>query len=81
MQPLPRPDSVLSIFGKPVRLLLALVAAATLSACAAERPLPKCEGQVRILNPGKWSSTENDLKSACLPGHATFAALDLEARS
>ena len=77
MQPLRRTDSVLSVCWKPIRLLLALAAAAALSACAAERPLPKCEGQVRILNPGKWSSSENDLKSACLPGHATFAALDL----
>ena len=81
MQPCHRSDSVLFACRKSARLVLALVAATALSACAAERPLPKCEGQVRILNPGKWSSTENDLKSACLPGHATFAALDLEARS
>jgi hypothetical protein len=60
---------------------LALAVAALLSACATEKPLPKCEGQIRVLNPGKWSSTENDLKSACLPGTATFAALSLGARS
>jgi hypothetical protein len=60
---------------------LALAAAALLSACAAEKPLPKCEGQIRVLNPGKWSSTENDLKSACLRGAATFAALNLVTRS
>ncbi len=60
---------------------MVLVAAALLSACAAEKPLPRCEGQIQVLNPGKWPSTENDLKSACLPGTATFAALNLGARS
>ncbi len=81
MRPSPRCDSARRGWQRPGRILLALAAAALLSACAAEKPLPKCEGQIRVLNPGKWSSTENDLKSACLPGAATFAALNLGARS
>ncbi len=81
MRPSPRCDAGRRGWQRPGRILLALAAAALLSACAAEKPLPKCEGQIRVLNPGKWSSTENDLKSACLPGAATFAALNLGARS
>lgn len=64
-----------------LRLLAAIALAGALSACATDKPLPRCEGQVRILNPGKWQSTENDLKSACLGSPATFASLALEVRS
>jgi hypothetical protein len=81
MQPFPRYESARHGWQRPGRMLVALAAVALLSACAAEKPLPKCEGQVRVLNPGKWSSTENDLKSTCLPGAATFAALNLAVRS
>jgi hypothetical protein len=81
MRSSPRSDSARIGWQKPGRVLLAFAAAALLSACAAEKPLPKCDGQIRVLNPGKWSSTENDLKSACLPGTATLAALSLGTRS
>ena len=81
MRPSLRCDSARRGLLRLGRILAAVAAAALLSACAAEKPLPKCEGQIRVLNPGKWSSTENDLKSACLPGAATFAALNLGARS
>lgn len=64
-----------------LRILAAVALAGALSACATDKPLPRCEGQVRILNPGKWQSTENDLKSACLASPATFASLQPAARS
>ncbi len=55
--------------------VIVIVLSAALSACAADKPLPKCQGQVRVLNAGKWPSTENDLKSACLSSRARFASL------
>jgi len=81
MRPSLRCDSARRGLLRLGRILAAVAAAALLSACAAEKPLPKCEGQIRVLNPGKWSSTENDLKSACLPGAATIAALAPAVRS
>jgi hypothetical protein len=59
------------------RVVVVLVLSAALSACAADKPLPKCQGQVRVLNAGKWPSTENDLKSACLSSPARFASLSV----
>lgn len=74
-----RPDSARR---KAIPRLLAVAAlVGALSACATDKPLPRCEGQVRILNPGKWQSTENDLKTACLASPATFAALAPATRS
>lgn len=64
-----------------LRLLAAVALVGALAACATDKPLPRCEGQVRILNPGKWQSTENDLKSACLALPATFASLTPSVRS
>ena len=81
MQPLLSTASVARAHGRRCRLLLALAAISLLSACAGEKALPKCEGDVRVLNAGKWPATENDLKSACLPGGAIVASLDLGVRS
>jgi hypothetical protein len=81
MRPSHRYDSARRGRQRPTAILFAIAAASLLSACAAQKPLPKCEGQVRVLNPGKWSSTENDLKSVCLPAPAKFAALNVGARS
>ena len=64
-----------------LRLFVAVALTGALSACAADKPLPRCEGQVRILNPGKWQSTENDLKTACLGSPAVVASLALDVRS
>ncbi len=55
--------------------VVVIAVSVALSACAADKPLPKCQGQVRVLNAGKWPSTENDLKSACLPSRGRFASL------
>lgn len=74
-----RPDSACH---KAILRLLAIAAlAGALSACATDKPLPRCEGPVHILNPGKWQSTENDLKTACLASPATFASLAPATRS
>ena len=79
MAPRTRPDSGRRL--AKLRLAAVLGFAAALSACAADKPLPRCDGQVRILNPGKWQSTENDLKSACLSAPANFASLTWGSRS
>jgi hypothetical protein len=69
-----RPNSASHVRAAP-RVVVVLVLSAALSACAADKPQPKCQGQVRVLNAGKWPPTENDLKSACLSSRARFASL------
>lgn len=69
-----RPNSASHVRAAP-RFVVVLAMSVALSACAADKPLPKCQGQVRVLNAGKWPPTENDLKSACLSSRARFASL------
>lgn len=59
-------------------VLLALVG---LSGCAPNSPLAQCEGDVRVLNAGKWPSTQNDLKSSCLTPTVTVASINRGSRS
>ena len=57
-------------------LLATLPALAFVTGCTPTNPLAQCEGDVRVLNAGKWPSTQNDLKSSCLPRTVTVASLD-----
>ena len=62
-------------------LLAMLLALVGLSGCTPNNPLAQCEGVVRVLNAGKWPSTQNDLKSSCLTPTVTVASLNRGSRS